>query len=192
MKHSFVFATNNAHKLDEVRAIAGKRIEIRSLHDIHCMADIPETGDTLEENAIQKARYVYDRYHCACFADDTGLEVEALDGAPGVYSARYAGDAHNADANVQKLLCVLKDTENRTARFRTVFALIVEGKVHLFEGCVNGRIIRTRRGAGGFGYDPVFMPDGFDKTFAELGEEVKNKISHRAVAAQKLFRFLGQ
>ncbi|MDR0894927.1 MAG: non-canonical purine NTP diphosphatase [Prevotellaceae bacterium] len=192
MKHSFVFATNNRHKLDEVRTIAGKQIEICSLRDIDCLTDIPETGATLEDNALQKAHYVYDQYHCNCFADDTGLEVEALGGAPGVYSARYAGDAHNSEANVQKLLCALKNVENRRARFRTVFALIIGGKEHLFEGSISGNIIRSRRGMNGFGYDPIFIPDGYDKTFAELGEEVKNKISHRAVAAQKLFRFLGQ
>ncbi len=186
----FIFATNNAHKLDEVKAIVGKKIEILSLRDIGCQADIPETADTLEGNALQKARFVYDAYHQDCFADDTGLEVEALDGAPGVYSARYAGDAHNSEANMRKLLHELEGVENRRARFRTVFALILNGKEHLFEGIVYGRIDKVRHGTAGFGYDPIFIPDGYTQTFAEMGDALKNQISHRALGAQKLCKFL--
>lgn len=186
----FVFATNNTHKLEEVEAIIGTKIEIFSLKDIGCQADIPETADTLEGNALQKARFVYEKYHKDCFADDTGLEVEALNGAPGVYSARYAGDAHNSEANMRKLLHELEGVENRRARFRTVFALILNGKEHLFEGIVNGHIATVRRGTSGFGYDPIFIPDGYTQTFAEMGDELKNKISHRAIGVQKLCRFL--
>lgn len=186
----FIFATNNAHKLDEVKAIVGEKIEILSLRDIGCQADIPETADTLEGNALQKARFVYDAYHQDCFADDTGLEVEALDGVPGVYSARYAGDAHNSEANMRKLLHELEGVENRRARFRTVFALILNGKEHLFEGIVYGRIDKVRHGTAGFGYDPIFIPDGYTQTFAEIGDALKNQISHRALGAQKLCKFL--
>ena len=186
----FVFATNNAHKLEEVKAIVGEKIEILSLKDIGCKADIPETADTLEGNALLKARFIYETYHLDCFADDTGLEVEALNGAPGVYSARYAGDAHNSEANMRKLLQELEGVENRRARFRTAFALILNGKEHLFEGIVNGHITPVRHGTSGFGYDPVFVPDGYTQTFAEMGDALKNKISHRAIGAQKLCRFL--
>lgn len=186
----FIFATNNHHKLEEVEAIIGEKIEILSLKDIGCQADIPETADTLEGNALQKARFVYENYHRDCFADDTGLEVEALNGAPGVYSARYAGDAHNSEANMRKLLHELEGVENRKARFRTVFALILNGKEHLFEGIVNGEITQTRRGMSGFGYDPIFVPEGYTQTFAEMGDELKNKISHRALGVQKLCKFL--
>lgn len=153
MKKKFVFATNNAHKLEEVTAILGDKIELLSMKDIHCSADIPETADTLEGNALLKARYIFENYHLDCFADDTGLEVEALNGAPGVYSARYAGDAHNSEANMQKLLQDMEGMENRKARFRTVFALIVNGKEHLFEGIVKGEITKHRHGTSGFGYD---------------------------------------
>ena len=186
----FVFATNNSHKLKEVVAIAGNQIELLSLKDIGCHDDIPETADTLEGNALQKARYVYERYHVDCFADDTGLEVEALGGAPGVYSARYAGEGHNAEENNRKLLHELEGKDNRRARFRTVFALIINGKEHLFEGIVRGEIITKKRGVAGFGYDPVFQPEGFTQTFAEMGDEQKNRISHRALAVQKLCNFL--
>lgn len=142
---------------------------------------------------MQKARYIYERYHTDCFADDTGLEVEALGGAPGVYSARYAGgEGHDSEANMRKLLQDLEGVENRQARFRTVFALIVNGKEHLFEGIVNGTILKVRRGTSGFGYDPIFMPDGYNKTFAELGNDIKNRISHRAIASDKLCKFLKQ
>lgn len=190
MKRKFVFATNNAHKLEEVTAILGKRIELLSLKDINCHADIAETADTLEGNALQKAHYIYENYHIDCFADDTGLEVEALNGEPGVYSARYAGNGHNAEANMLKLLQSLEGIENRKAQFRSVFALILDGKEHIFEGIIKGEIIKTRRGTSGFGYDPVFVPEGYKQTFAELGNELKNKISHRAIATNKLCKFL--
>lgn len=190
MKRKFVFATNNAHKLEEVTAILGKRIELLSLKDINCHADIPETADTLEGNALQKAHYIYENYQIDCFADDTGLEVEALNGEPGVYSARYAGNGHNAEANMLKLLQSLEGIENRKAQFRSVFALILDGKEHIFEGIIKGEIIKTRRGTSGFGYDPVFVPEGYKQTFAELGNELKNKISHRAIATNKLCKFL--
>ena len=190
MKHKFVFATNNSHKLEEVTAILGNRIELLSLKDIHCHTDIPETADTLEGNALLKAQYIYENYQMDCFADDTGLEVEALNGEPGVYSARYAGDGHNAEANMLKLLHAMEGIENRKAQFRTAFALIIDGKEHLFEGVIKGEIIKTRRGNSGFGYDPIFVPEGYTQTFAEMGNELKNKISHRAIATNKLCKFL--
>ncbi|TCO96295.1 XTP/dITP diphosphohydrolase [Bacteroides heparinolyticus] len=190
IKKKFVFATNNTHKLEEVSAILGKKIELLSMKDIDYNVDIPETADTLEGNALIKARYIFENYHLDCFADDTGLEVEALNGAPGVYSARYAGDAHDSEANMKKLLKEMENVENRRARFRTVFALIINGKEHLFEGIVKGEIIKNRKGTSGFGYDPVFVPEGYSQTFAEMGNELKNKISHRAMATQKLCHFL--
>ena len=186
-----VFATNNQHKLSEIRQILGDRVEVLSLKDINCDVDIPETGATLEANALQKAQYVYDHYQMDVFADDSGLEVDALGGAPGVYSARYAGgEGHDSEANMAKLLRELGENNNRCARFRTVIALIIQGQVHEFEGIVNGEITRERRGGEGFGYDPIFQPEGYDKTFAELGAEVKNQISHRARATQKLVEHL--
>ncbi len=190
MRKKFVFATNNAHKLEEVSAILGEKVELLSMKDINCQVDIPETADTLEGNALLKARYIFDNYQLDCFADDTGLEVEALNGAPGVYSARYAGDAHNSEANMKKLLQDMEGIENRKAQFRTVFALIVNGKEHLFEGIVKGEITKTRRGNSGFGYDPIFIPEGYTQTYAEMGNELKNKISHRAVGVNKLCNFL--
>lgn len=190
MKCRFVFATNNAHKLEEVTAILGNRIEVLSLKDINCHTDIPETADTLEGNALIKARYIFENYQVDCFADDTGLEVEALGGAPGVYSARYAEGGHDSEANMLKLLHNLEGIENRKAQFRTVFALIIDGKEHLFEGIVKGEIIKNRRGTSGFGYDPIFVPEGYSQTFAEMGNELKNKISHRAIATNKLCKFL--
>lgn len=186
-----VFATNNAHKLEEIRAILGSKIEILSLADIGCEADIPETADTLEGNALIKARYVYDNYKLDCFADDTGLEVDALNGLPGVHTARYAySDRHDPEANMVKLLDALKENNDRNARFRTVIALIEKGEEHLFEGVVEGVIARGKSGTEGFGYDPVFIPQGQQKTFAELGEDIKNSMSHRARAAQKLAGYL--
>ena len=219
-----VFATNNQHKLDEIRAILGPSFEVVSLADIGCHEDIPETGQTLAENALMKAQYIYDHYHVSCFADDTGLEVEALNGAPGVYSARYAslattpadvpagasatmscsspqGLSHDSEANMARLLHELANNNNRKARFRTVIALIEKKDVcpcgctsiqvvHKFEGIVNGEIIRERRGGEGFGYDPIFQPEGYDKTFAELGADIKNSISHRARAVAKLTEYL--
>ena len=192
MKKKFVFATNNAHKLEEVTAILGNKIELLSMKDVNCHADIPETADTLEGNALLKARYIFENYKLDCFADDTGLEVEALNGAPGVYSARYAGDAHNSEANMKKLLQDMEGIENRKAQFRTVFALIINGKEHLFEGIVKGEITKHRHGTSGFGYDPVFIPEGYTQTYAEMGNELKNKISHRALATNKLCNFLSK
>ena len=192
MKKKFVFATNNAHKLEEVTAILGDKIELLSMKDIHCHADIPETADTLEGNALLKARYIFENYNMDCFADDTGLEVEALNGAHGVYSARYAGDAHNSEANMRKLLQDMEGIENRKAQFRTVFALIINGKEHLFEGIVKGEITKHRCGSSGFGYDPVFIPEGYTQTYAEMGNTLKNKISHRALATNKLCNFLSK
>lgn len=191
MKRKLVFATNNAHKLDEISSILGEKVELLSLKDINCHVDIPETADTLEGNAMLKAEYIYENYGLDCFADDTGLEVEALDGAPGVYSARYAGsEGHNAEANMQQLLQNMQGVQNRKAQFRTAICLILDGKKHLFEGIVKGEIIKEKRGGSGFGYDPIFVPEGYAKTFAEMGNETKNKISHRALAVEKLCRFL--
>ena len=190
MKKKLVVATNNAHKLEEISAILGDEMELFSLKDINCHADIPETADTLEGNARQKALYIYENYGMDCFADDTGLEVDALNGAPGVFSARYAGDGHDSEANMQKLLKELEGKENRKAQFRTAICLIIEGKEYLFEGIVKGKIIEEKRGGAGFGYDPIFVPEGHDQTFAELGNDIKNTISHRARAVEKLCKFL--
>lgn len=215
-----VFATNNLHKLEEIRQILGSSMEVVSLADIGCHADIPETADTLEGNALQKAQYVWDHYHMSVFADDTGLEVDALDGAPGVHSARYAeGTDHNSEANMEKLLRELNGKTSRTAHFRTVIALLLaeDGneaevakdeeaangaeaakapcttpKEHLFEGRVDGTIDTEKRGTAGFGYDPLFVPDGYDQSFAQLGTDIKNTISHRARAVEKLCCFLKQ
>ncbi len=219
-KVKIVFATNNKNKLKEIREILGNRVEVLSLKDIGCDVDIPETGATLEENALQKAQYIYNHYHMNVFADDTGLEVEALNGAPGIYSARYASmetvetsnpsntsntsipsntsnprpASHDSEANMARLLRELENESNRKARFRTVIALIIEEegkpKTVLFEGIVEGEIIRERRGGEGFGYDPIFQPTGYDKTFAELGLSIKNTISHRARAVNKLTHYL--
>ena len=184
-----VFATNNQHKLSEIRSILGESIEVLSLKDIGCDVDIPETGKTLEANALQKAQYVYDHYHIDCFADDTGLEVDALGGAPGIYSARYASMesdnpsiSHDSEANMTRLL---KEKKNVCPCGCTAIK-----DIHQFEGIVEGEIIRERRGGEGFGYDPIFQPDGYDKTFAELGMDIKNHISHRARAVAKLCEFL--
>jgi non-canonical purine NTP pyrophosphatase (RdgB/HAM1 family) len=196
-KMKIVFATNNLNKLTEVRKILGNSFEVLSLKDINCNDDIPEKGQTLEDNAKMKAEYIYKKYHINCFADDTGLEVEALGGAPGVYSARYASmmgsgsaKSHDSGANMTRLLQELEQKDNRKARFRTIIALIIDGKITTFEGIVNGEIIRERRGGEGFGYDPIFQPEGYDQTFAELGTGIKNHISHRARAVQKLADYL--
>jgi XTP/dITP diphosphohydrolase len=185
-----VFATNNAHKLSEVRAIAGARFSIISLKKLGCFDEIPETGVTLTANALQKAKYIHDRFQCNCFADDTGLEIEALDGRPGVYSARYAGEHCSFQDNIQKVLRELQGATNRKACFKTVIALILDDKNYFFEGKIDGEIIETEKGMEGFGYDPVFKPLGYDKTFAEMSESEKNSISHRALATQKLNDFL--
>ena len=190
MKKKLVVATNNAHKLEEISAILGDEMELLSLKDINCHADIPETANTLEGNARQKAMYIYENYGMDCFADDTGLEVDALNGAPGVFSARYAGDGHDSEANMQKLLKELEGKGNRKAQFRTAICLIMEGKEYLFEGIVKGEIIAEKRGGAGFGYDPIFVPEGYEQTFAELGNDIKNTISHRARAVEKLCKFL--
>ena len=188
-----VFVTNNQHKLDEIKNILGQEFNIVSLNDIGCHDDIPETGDTLEENASQKSNYIASRYALDCFADDTGLEVDALGGQPGVHSARYAEETdHDSQANMAKLLDKLGNNNNRKARFRTVISLIVHGKEHRFEGIVEGRIAHQPSGVRGFGYDPVFIPDGYDKSFAELGDEIKNQISHRARAVRKLAEHIKQ
>ena len=186
-----VFATNNKHKLEEIKDILGKDFEIVSLAEIGCHEDIPETGLTLEENARQKSTYIVEHYNHDCFADDTGLEVEALGGEPGVHSARYAeGTDHDSEANMRKLLSKMLNVKDRTARFRTVISLIINGVEHQFEGRVEGRIATEKHGKEGFGYDPIFIPEGYDKSFAELGEEVKNQISHRARAVKKLAEYL--
>ena len=185
-----VFATNNQHKLDEVKKITEGLIEIVSLSDINCTDDIEETADTLEGNALLKARYIKEKFGFDCFADDTGLEVASLNNAPGVYSARYAGPDHDSEKNMDKLLKALEGKDNRKARFRTVVALILNGEEHLFEGIIKGRIITKRRGEAGFGYDPIFVPDGCSETFAEMGNDEKNQISHRAIAMNKLAEFL--
>ena len=191
-----VFATNNKNKLAEIREmLAGTGFEVLSLADIGCHDDIPETAATLEGNALQKANYVYNKYATPCFADDTGLEVDALGGEPGVYSARYAGgEGHDSEANMAKLLAKLSGKSDRRARFRTVIALIEGGQEEpkLFEGIVTGEITADRRGGEGFGYDPIFRPDGHAETFAEMGHEMKNKISHRARAVAKLVEYLKQ
>jgi XTP/dITP diphosphohydrolase len=192
MSKKLVFATNNKHKLREVREILGQSIQILSLEEIGCFVDIPETECTLEGNALLKARYVRQHHGYDCFADDTGLEVKALDNAPGVYSARYAGEAKDSVANMHKVLEALKDKTDRSARFRTVIAFISGETEYLFEGVVEGDIIEQARGVAGFGYDPVFVPHGYSETFAELGEEIKNKISHRAEAVYKLKQFLDE
>ena len=186
MEQNLVFATNNEHKLSEVREIAGDSFRVLSLEDIGCSDDIPETADTLEGNALLKARYVKQKYGCDCFADDTGLEIPALHNAPGVYSARYAGEAKDAKANMHKVLCELQNQTDRSARFRTVIALITGKEEYLLEGIVEGTIISQPRGEAGFGYDPIFVPKGYTDTFAELGADVKNTISHRAEAIKKL------
>jgi len=185
-----VFATNNRHKLNELSKLAGNKFHLLSLKDINCYDDIPETADTLEGNAALKAQYIWEKFGINCFADDTGLEVDALNGQPGVYSARYAGEDQDSEANLSKVLEELKDNSNRKARFRTVICLIIDGKEHYFEGIVNGNLLSVRQGKEGFGYDPIFVPDGYNNTFAEMDMEVKNKISHRGIATEKLIVFL--
>ncbi len=185
-----IFVTHNKHKSEEIKNIIGNSFEIKNLSDINITEEIPETGNTLKENALQKAKYLHDKLGCNCFADDTGLEVDCLNGEPGVYSARYAGEPTNSQHNIEKLLHNLKGKENRNAQFRTVIAVILDNKTYFFEGSIAGQIIDTQRGDGGFGYDSVFIPNGYDKTFAELPAEVKNSISHRAMAMQKFKEFI--
>lgn len=185
-----VFASNNKNKIQEIQALVPKTIQIVSLEEIGCTEDIPETADTIEGNAILKANYVTEKYGYDCFADDTGLEVEALNGAPGVYSARYAGEQKDANDNMDKLLSELKDKTNRKANFKTVIALNLNGNQNLFTGIINGKIIEEKIGTNGFGYDPIFVAEGFDKTFAELSMEEKSTISHRGIAVKELILFL--
>jgi len=185
-----VFASNNINKIKEIQSILNGSIQLLSLEDIGCHEEIPETADTIEGNAILKANYVTKKYGYDCFADDTGLEVNALNGEPGVYSARYAGEQRNADDNMNKLLDALADKSDRTAQFKTVIALNIKGEQHLFTGIAKGEITLNKSGNHGFGYDPIFMPENYKETFAELSAEIKNKISHRAKATQQLIDYL--
>lgn len=185
-----VFATNNQYKLKELQAILGDHFELLSLKDIGCFDEIPEDYPTLEGNARQKAFYIHKKYGYPCFADDTGLEIDALNGEPGVYSARYAGEAKDSQANMNKVLENLQNEDNRKARFRTVISLVLDNEEKQFEGIVEGEITREKRGDSGFGYDPIFLPDGYVKTFAEMDLSAKNEISHRARAVQKLVEYL--
>jgi XTP/dITP diphosphohydrolase len=188
--HQLVFATNNAHKLEEVAAKIEGKIKLLNLTDIGCIEEIDETGTTFRENASLKSRFIYDKYHINCFGDDSGLEIEALNGEPGVFSARYAGEHGNHAANIDKTLAALKNITNRKANFRTVISLIWNGDEYFFEGVINGTIRNERIGTAGFGYDPIFQPDGYTKTFAEMSLAEKNKISHRAIAMADLLDFL--
>ncbi len=192
MIKKIVFATNNANKLKEIKEIVGNRFEILSLNDINCHEEIEETGSTFQENALIKAQHIKFKYGYDCFADDSGLEVYALNGEPGVFSSRYAGEEGNSTANMNRLLKNLQGEENRNARFRTVIALIFKGETHYFEGEVSGTIIDEKRGENGFGYDPIFVPEGYQKTFAEIDEKEKSRISHRAKATEKLIEFLNK
>ena len=185
-----VFATHNNHKLEEIKDILGAEYEVLGLNDINCFEEIPETGNTLEQNALLKAQYVKEKYGYDCFADDTGLEIPALNNAPGVYSARYAGEAKDSQANMQKVLKELELKNDRRAQFRTIISLLSGDKAHQFEGKIEGHIIEECRGNTGFGYDPIFVPDGYLETFAELGSDIKNQISHRSQAVNKLKAFL--
>jgi len=187
-----VFATNNEHKLSEISSILEDKFTIKSLKDIDFSGDIPETNPTIPENASQKSHYIHDRYHINCFADDTGMEVEALNGAPGVYSARYAGENATFESNMLKVLKEMKRKQNRKARFITVISLILNDKEYFFEGIVDGVITTEPHGTEGFGYDPIFMPDGYDITYAQMSADKKNKISHRGLATQKLVDFLNK
>ncbi|MBI9035924.1 MAG: non-canonical purine NTP diphosphatase [Bacteroidales bacterium] len=189
---TLVFATNNKHKLEEIQAAVGNGLEIKSLKDIGCNEEIPEPYETLEENARAKSQYIHDKFGFDCFADDTGLEIEALNGRPGVYSARYAGDACTPDDNIRKVLEELNGIDNRKAQFRTVISLILDGKEYQFEGIAKGEIIEERIGKDGFGYDPVFRPEDYQETFAEMAMDLKNQISHRGRAVRKLIEFLKQ
>ncbi|WP_321310538.1 non-canonical purine NTP diphosphatase [Marinifilum fragile] len=185
-----VFATNNINKLNELQHLLGEKVELLSLKDISCNDEIPEDYETLEENATQKAEYIYKKYNVNCFADDTGLEVKSLNNEPGVYSARYAGEDKDAKANMKKVLAELEGVEDRSARFRTVISLFLDNKEYQFEGIVDGNILESERGKDGFGYDPIFEPKGYEVSFAEMEMSEKNKISHRGLAVQKLVQFL--
>jgi len=186
----FIFATGNAHKLSEVTSILPDRINLLSLKEVGYKKEIPEPYQTIEENAIHKAKVIYECYEKNCFAEDTGLEVEALNGDPGVYSARYAGEDCVAENNMNLLLANLEGVKNRKARFKTISALIVDGEIHTFEGIVEGQILGNKRGKNGFGYDPIFMPNGYSKSYAEMENDIKNKISHRSLSINKLCNFI--
>ena len=186
---TLVFSTNNKHKLEEVQALIGNKFQLKTLEEIGCTEDIPETGETFEENASQKSRYVFDRFHLDCFSDDSGLEVDALSGEPGVYSARYSG-TRDSEENLQLVLLKMTGKETRSARFRCVISLILNGHEHFFEGSVEGEITLSKSGSAGFGYDPIFKPKGYDRTFSEMSSGEKNKISHRGIAVQKMVQFL--
>ncbi|MEO6883809.1 MAG: non-canonical purine NTP diphosphatase [Bacteroidia bacterium] len=188
----FVFASGNKDKIKEARLLISSQVKILSLTDIFCTGDIPETSDTIEGNALQKANYVFEKYGYNCFSDDTGLEIEALNGKPGTFSARYAGNEKNTEANIQKVLFDLNEINNRKARFKTAIALIMGDEKIIFEGIVTGTILSEKRGNNGFGYDPIFVPDGYDKTFSEMSLLEKNKLSHRAKAFQKLMNYLNE
>ncbi|MFA6923207.1 MAG: non-canonical purine NTP diphosphatase [Bacteroidales bacterium] len=192
MMTKLVFATNNKHKLEEIKQILKDKFEILSLNDIGCFEEIPEDKETVSENASQKALYIFNKYKINCFADDTGLEIEALNGKPGVHSARYAGESKNFDENINKVLLEMHELKNRKAIFLTVISLIIDGKEMQFEGIVTGIILEKRCGTGGFGYDPIFQPAGFSKTFAEMTMQEKNKISHRGIATKKLIKYLNE
>lgn len=187
-----VFATNNKNKINEINQLIKAELNLLGLRDIGCFEELPETQDTIEGNALQKAKYVFENYGRSCFADDTGLEVSALNGRPGVYSARYAGEGRSAEDNMNKLLDEMKGVRDRSARFKTVIALVMDGKEWLFEGIVEGEILEEKRGEQGFGYDPVFRPKGYDATFAEMDMELKNRISHRGIAVRKLVEHLNK
>ncbi|MFY9153879.1 MAG: non-canonical purine NTP diphosphatase [Prolixibacteraceae bacterium] len=187
-----VFATNNQHKLQEIRQLLGNSIELLSLNDIHCTDEVPENQETLEGNAAEKSHYIFNKFGYNCFADDTGLEIEALNGEPGVYSARYAGDDKNAQNNMDLVLSKLSKIKNRKARFRTVISLVIDGREKQFEGIVEGHILEEKRGIAGFGYDPIFQPDESELCFAEMDMDEKNRISHRGRAVQKLVKYLIQ
>lgn len=188
---TLVFATNNKHKLEEVQALIGDKFQLKTLDEIGCLDDIPETGDTFSDNASQKSQYIWERFKIDCFSDDSGLEVDALNGEPGVYSARYSG-SRDSEENLQLVMSKMKGINNRSARFKCVISIILDGKEHLFEGSVEGKITNSRSGSAGFGYDPIFKPQGYDVSFAEMSAEEKNKISHRARAVEKLVAFLNQ
>jgi len=190
MARQIVFATSNAHKVKEVAEILGDQFQLLDLRHIGCSEEIPETQETISGNAIQKAKYVFDHYARDCFAEDTGLEVMAINGEPGVRSARYGGPERDSEKNMNLLLERLSQFEDRSARFKTVIALVEGEQVITFEGIINGVILHSKQGDGGFGYDPIFQPDGNDKSFAELGSAIKNKISHRAIAVKKLVEYL--
>jgi len=185
-----VIATNNIHKINEIRNLLNEKIELLSLGDIGCRVELPETEMTLEGNAVQKALYIYEHFNVNCFADDTGLEIDVLKGEPGVFSARYAGENCTYEDNIRKVLTAMQEKKNRSARFKTVIALVINGKIETFEGIVEGMIRDQKLGNNGFGYDPIFQPAGLEKTFAEISLEEKNRISHRAIALQKLVKYL--